>query len=120
MLRSLIFRTLPSQLSYDRAWEHHPLVFLNGCGTVGYSPDALSPFIDKLVQDRGAAGVIGTEISVWEALASEFAKLFIEAFLKGAGAGEALLQARRALLSQRNPLGLVYTLYAAADLILGR
>jgi hypothetical protein len=108
----------PGQLSYNHKWDHHPLVFLNGCGTVGYSPDALSPFIEKLVQDRGAAGVIGTEIPVWEALASEFAKLFLGAFLKGTGAGEALLQARRALLSQSNPLGLVYTLYAAAELSL--
>ena len=110
----------PSELSYDHKWDHHPLVFLNGCGTVGYSPDALSPFIEKLVQDRGAAGVVGTEIPVWEALASEFAKLFVEAFLKGTGAGEALLQARRALLAQGNPLGLVYTLYAAAELSLAR
>jgi len=108
----------PDQLSYNRRWEHHPLVFLNGCGTVGYSPDALSPFIEKLVQDRGAAGVIGAEISVWEALASEFAKLFLQAFLKGAPAGEALLFARRSLLAQSNPLGLVYTLYAAAELSL--
>jgi hypothetical protein len=108
----------PDQLSYHRRWDHHPLVFLNGCGTVGYSPDALSPFIEKLVQDRGAAGVIGTEIPVHEALASKFAKLFLQAFFEGKPAGEAMLLARRALLAESNPLGLVYTLYAAAELSL--
>jgi len=30
---------------------HHPLFFLNGCNTAAFSPDALSPFIRKLVRD---------------------------------------------------------------------
>jgi hypothetical protein len=93
-------------------------VFLNGCGTLGFSPDALSPFIQKLVEDLGAAGVIGTEITVWEELATEVAQLFLEKFLdpECAGAGDALLDVRRSLLAKKNPLGLVYTLYAPAHL----
>jgi hypothetical protein len=107
-------------LDVDEAhrWTHHPLVFLNGCRTAGFSPKALSPFIVKLTEGRGAAGVIGTEISVWEPLASEMALAFLEKFLTGTPAGEALLIARRALLAKYNPLGLVYTLYAAANLSL--
>ena len=100
----------------EHAWAHHPLVVLNGCGTVGFSPDALSPFLPILVDDRGAAGLLGTEISVWEQLAGEFAEHFLAAFLAGRPAGAALLEARRRLLAQRNPLGLAYTLYANADL----
>jgi hypothetical protein len=107
-------------LEYDQLWTHGPLVFLNGCGTVGCSPDALSPFIKALVDDRGASGIIGTEIPVWEQLASEFARRFLEGFLKGLPAGDILLDVRRALLAQCNPLGLVYTLYAAAQLQLER
>jgi CHAT domain-containing protein len=108
------------EFDYDKPWEHHPLVFLNGCGTGAFTPDALSPFIIKLVEDRGAAGVIATEMPVWEALAGEMAVSFLREFLAGKPAGEALLLARRALLAQNNPLGLAYTLYAAEQLVLGK
>lgn len=108
----------PDALQWGTKWQCSPLVFLNGCGTVGYTPDALSPFLKKLVDDRGASGVIGTEILVWEQLATEMAKRFLEAFLAKESAGRALLEARLALLAQNNPLGLVYTLYAPSDLVI--
>ncbi len=101
-------------------WTHSPLVMLNGCGTAGFSPDALSPFVIKLVQDRGAAGVVGTEIPVSEGLAAETAITFLSAVLSGQQAGPALLATRRSLLAKRNPLGLVYVLYGPADLELVR
>jgi hypothetical protein len=108
---------LPSDL--DAApWRHRPLVFLNGCATAGFRPDALSPFITRFVEDRQASGLIGTEVVVFETFASKFALLFLERFLQGSSAGDALLAVRRILLSRRNPLGLVYTLYAAAELSL--
>jgi hypothetical protein len=105
-----------ADLANSAPWLHHPLVFLNGCGTAGFNPEAISPFIEKFVRDRRAAGVIGTEIPVWEQLASEFARCFLENFLKGISAGKALLRARRELLAKNNPLGLVYTLYGPAHL----
>lgn len=95
---------------------HHPLFFINGCNTAAFSPDALSPFIRKLVRDCEAAGAIGTEIPVFELLAAEVARLFLTRFLDGQMAGEALLDIRRELLARGNPLGLVYTLYAVAEL----
>jgi hypothetical protein len=110
----------PADLSSSVRWEHHPLIFLNGCGTAGFSPDALSPFITALVEDRGAAGVVGTEIPVHEVFAREFARHFLGAFIAGRRAGDALLEARRKLLEKNNPLGLIYTLYATADLQLER
>ena len=97
-------------------WQNGPLVVLNGCGTAAFSPDALSPFVYKLVQDRGAAGVIGTEIPISEDLAREFARSFLEDFFNGKPAGAALLGVRQKLLAMNNPLGLVYVLYSAADL----
>jgi len=106
----------PDELSYRLKWSRNPLVFLNGCGTVGYTPESLTPFIKKLVDDRGASGIVGTEVPVWEQLASEIARRFFEMFLDGQPAGLALLLARRQILAQSNPLGLVYTLYAPADL----
>lgn len=97
-------------------WKHSPLVMLNGCGTAGFSPNSLSPFVTTLVQDRGAAGVLGTEIPVAEMLAREAALSFLTPFLAGSPAGMAMLAMRRALLAKANPLGLVYVLYSSADL----
>lgn len=101
--------------------RNHPLVFLNGCNTAAFSPDALSPFIRKLILDCDVAGVIGTEIPVFELLAGEMARLFLKRFLAGGEdgkAGKALLGSRLDLLARGNPLGLVYTLYALAELAL--
>jgi CHAT domain len=95
---------------------HHPLVILNGCNTAAFSPDALSPFIRNLVRDCAAAGVLGTEIPVFEVLAGEVARQFLTRFLDDRPAGEALLDVRRDLIARGNPLGLAYTLYAVSEL----
>jgi hypothetical protein len=101
-------------------WTHAPLVLMNGCGTVGFSPYAPSTFIKQFIQGRKAAAVIGTEVTVWEVLATEFATAFLENFLGDKPSGEALLRARRALLSKHNPLGLVYTLYGSSSLSIAK
>jgi len=98
-------------------WTHHPMVIINGCHSAGFSPRALSPFV-RVFMGRQASGVIGTEVDVWEELAGEFVRLFAAEFLRGTPAGKALRQARLALLARNNPLGLAYTLYAAAQLAL--
>jgi hypothetical protein len=94
---------------------------------VGFNPAAPSRFIAQFIQSRHASAVIGTEVTVWEELASEMGSLFLTEFL-GVGqdeegrprepksAGLALVRARRRLLHKHNPLGLVYTLYGSADL----
>jgi hypothetical protein len=102
-----------------RQWTHAPLVFMNGCSTAGFSPYASAKFIKTFIRSRNASAVIGTEVSVWEVLAAGFAAKFLDAFLARKNAGEALLLARRALLAQENPLGLVYTLYGSSDLKIG-
>jgi hypothetical protein len=108
----------PQDFGGDAPWSHGPLVFLNACGTLGYSPDALSPFLKTLVDGRQASGVLGTEVPVAEALAGDFSREFLERFLGGTSAGRAVLEARRVLLARNNPLGLVYTLFAPADLVI--
>jgi hypothetical protein len=110
----------PSDLNlFDTRWNNAPLVFVNGCHTLAFSPESLSPFISRFVEDHGAAGVIGTEISVWEELAGEVAHEFFTRLLQGENAGQAMLHTRRRLLRKRNPLGLVYTLFCDADLEYG-
>ena len=76
----LVERLTADQFGEKPVWTRAPLVMLNGCGTAGFSPDALSPFVTKLVRDRGAGGVIGTEILVDETLANEAAVTFLTAF----------------------------------------
>jgi hypothetical protein len=107
-------------LSAPRPWTHSPLVILNGCRTAAYRPDALSPFIITLMQDRGASGLVGTEIPVWEQLATHVGTTILEAIVGGQAAGTALLAVRQDLMARRNPLGLAYTLYAPAELALAR
>jgi hypothetical protein len=96
-----------------RPWTHAPLVILNGCGTVGFSPAAPAEFVTQFIQGRHASAVIGTEVTVWAELATELGRAFLKDFLGGAQAGAALLRIRRSLLSKHNPLGLVYTLYGS-------
>jgi hypothetical protein len=106
----------PQNFSNVGPWPHGPLVILNACGTLGYSPDALSPFLKQLVDGRGASGILGTEVPVAEILATSFALRFIEDLMKGKKAGEILLNTRRQFMAEHIPLGLVYTLFASADL----
>lgn len=98
------------------AWPRHPLVFLNGCETAAIEPRVLMHFVDAFA-NAGAAGVIGTEVPVWEALATEVGEGFLRRFLQeGLSVGEAIRAVRLELLARYNPLGLVYTVYASADL----
>ncbi|HEY4931958.1 MAG TPA: hypothetical protein VII23_10330 [Terriglobales bacterium] len=102
-----------------KRWTRAPLVFINGCSSAGFSPYAPSEFITEFIKGRKAAAVIGTEVTVWEALATEMAKRFLLTFLDGkTSAGEALLKSRRSLLAMNNPLGLAYTLYGSSNLTL--
>jgi hypothetical protein len=100
----------------------NPLVFINGCHTTSLNPEVTLDFVSSFVKDSGAAGVIGTEITIFEPLAVKFAE---ECFKRFIGApphtekmpiGRAVRGARLELLRQGNPLGLVYIPYAVASL----
>lgn len=94
-----------------------PLVFLNGCGTGAVLPSQNSSLIETLIQDSGAAGVIATEITIFENFARPFAETFFRAMVQeGAELGVAMRHARLALLKDRNPLGLVYIPFALSRL----
>jgi hypothetical protein len=96
-------------------WVNAPLVIVNGCSTATFTPDALSPFVKTFTRDCGAGGVVGTEIPVHEDLASEFGGRLISRVLAGQAVGRAVLETRRALLANENPMGLAYTLYAFSE-----
>lgn len=114
------------------AWDidlkhHRPLIVLNACTSGAGSPTQYESLVTFLCK-RGAAGVIGTQCFVEEPLAGQFIVRFFQGFLKRQTVGEALFEARHALLHHRDPApngeprpdprGLAYSLFAAADVSL--
>ncbi|MFB6784167.1 CHAT domain-containing protein [Streptomyces sp. NPDC056352] len=115
-------RILPEDLNawatddrWDRWDDIAPLVFLNGCHTADHDPGAWLGFVDTFA-GLHASGVIGTEITVHQALAGEFAERFWELLLAGEEVGAALHRVRMELLRKGNVLGLAYTAYCSAAL----
>ena len=109
----------PDNLLYHRVlWiDPRPLVFINGCHTAALEPKAGIDFVSGFVQTAKAAGVIGTEITVFEPLATAFAEDCLRRFIKSrTEIGEAVREARLALLKARNPLGLAYVAYVSPSL----
>lgn len=94
----------------------HPLVFINGCHTTALDPRQAYNLVESFV-GKGCSGVIGTEITIFEQLACDFAEECLRQFLAGnVSIGEAIRGARLELLRKGNPLGLVYTPFVTADL----
>jgi hypothetical protein len=93
-----------------------PLVFINGCHTTALEPEKAIEFVSALVENARASGVIGTEITVFEPLASAFAEACLRGFLDGELIGTAVRDARLTLLAAGNPLGLAYIPFVTASL----
>lgn len=102
------------------AWEvnlerKQPLIILNACESADYSPESYENLVEFFC-NRGAAGVVGTQCEVKELLANTFMIYFFRNFLKQNSAGQALYDARRTmLLEHSDPRGLVYSLFASAE-----
>jgi hypothetical protein len=92
--------------------QARPLIFINGCHTTAISPAQALNLVKVLVERTAAAGVIGTEITIFEELAQPFAETLLPLFLAGVPLGRAMRETRLQLLARNNPLGLVYTPHA--------
>lgn len=100
-------------------WDSpRPLVFINGCHTTALEPERAIEFISPLIENANAAGVIGTEITIFEPIATAFGEECLRRFLNKSPIGEAVRGARLKLLKDANPLGLVYIPYVMASLSL--
>ena len=108
-------------LAYGIAWKNpRPLVMVNGCRSTALEPDQALDLVTDFVATAGAAGVIGTEITVFEPLARAFAEQFLRRFRDAVPVGEAIRSARLHLLQLGNPLGLAYVPFVIAGLHLDR
>jgi hypothetical protein len=105
--------------AYKIIWdEPRPLVFINGCHTTAVAPTQALEFITPLVTYSRCAGVIGTEITIFEELATVFAEDCLGRFLRGEPIGTAVRNARLRLLKEGIPLGLVYIPFVMSGLTL--
>jgi hypothetical protein len=104
---------------YKRPKEPHSLVILNACESAAYDPELIYGFLGKL-KLMGASGVVGTEVKVFIKFARPFGLLLLHDLLSGCTLGEAALNARRHFERQGNPLGMIYSIYAPANLHLHR
>jgi hypothetical protein len=94
-----------------------PFVFVNACGTSLIDPCGITSLPDLFLGRLRSRGYVGTETAISDAVAEEFACDFYLRLFRGATAGQALHDARRALaLKHRNPLGLFYTAYIPPNL----
>jgi serine/threonine protein kinase len=111
-------RIVPTDLiGKGLSWpKSHPLVFINGCRTADLTPGDLLNFVNMFIWCQ-ASGVIGTEISIPESLAREFACAIFKSLTEPkTSIGEAILAQRLLLLGKYNLMGLAYTPYCHADL----
>jgi hypothetical protein len=107
-------RISPTNLrAYKIKWDDpKPLVMINGCNTAALEAEQALNFVQPLLKYCNAAGVIGTDITVFESLATQFAEGCLRRFLRdGEPIGEAVRKTRIELLQKGNPLGLVYVPY---------
>ena len=104
--------------AYDIYWEEkRPLVFINGCHTTALEPDSAIDLVTEFIRESAAAGVIGTEITLFEPIAVTFGEECLQRFLvERQTIGESVRGARLQMLHERNPLGLVYIPYVMANL----
>jgi hypothetical protein len=94
-----------------------PLIFINACHSLAIEPETLVSYLDAFVGRGHAAGVIGTEVKVSQALAMNVAEQFFESWLAGEQTVETVLRAIRLdYLRQGNLFGLVYTPYCWSEL----
>jgi hypothetical protein len=92
------------------------LIILNGCETNAVEPNRAMKLVTAFVENVAATGVIGTEITVSEELASAFGEALLKNLRASVEVGEAIRRARLALLKEGNPLGLVYLPLAPSDM----
>jgi hypothetical protein len=95
----------------------HPLVVLNGCGSVEVGSGSLYNLVDPFITWFEACGLVGTEITIEQGLGGWAMELFLSA-LREQPVGAALRSVRWEMFRHGNLMGLAYTPYCLAGLTL--
>jgi hypothetical protein len=106
--------TINAATNADSKLKQGPLVFVNACRSAELSTQYTVNFPNYFL-DRGARTVVGTECEIATFFADVFARRLFAAILSGVPVGVALLDLRRAMIKDGNPLGLAYGLHGASD-----
>jgi hypothetical protein len=93
----------------------HPLVVLNGCHTTELGPRLVTDFVSAFY-GSGAAGVIGTEISVDAGAAAEAMEVFLDGVSRNVEVATSMRTMRWHLARNGNVIGLAYTPYCSGHL----
>nr|WP_269207289.1 CHAT domain-containing protein [Rhodococcus opacus] len=104
----------------DPHWrDRPPLVVLNACHSGASLATTLADFVGVFTQTAGAAGVIATEVALEQKVAGLAMETFLtELVIPRISVGEAMRRMRWTLLKRGNLMGLAYSPYCAADLLL--
>ena len=104
-------------LSGESMPQSGPLIFLNACGSSRMNPMSATSFPRFFLEENRNRGFIGTETNVPDSFAAEFSQRFYQGLLGGLSLGKAIHYAKWAMLQEKkNPLGILYTIYADPDL----
>ena len=106
----------PYHLDESRKFIRGAIVFMNSCSSGAFSPLSFSTFLSKF-RAKQALGLVATSFPVPSTFAAAFGWKLIKTYLcSNVTLGEALLNLRRTLLYEKNPLGLFYTLQCPMDI----
>jgi len=102
------------QSNGTQRWEqpHRPIVLLLGCDTGRSGLGEVHNFVSSL-SSAGAAAIVATEEKIDTRLAGDLASTIVPA-LGQTGAGESLRAWRARLMTERNPLGMVFTCFGSS------
>lgn len=103
----------------QRLFQNGPVVFVNACQSGQMSSLFHRGFAPTFL-NRRASAFIGSQTEVPAVVAGEFARRFFAAFFSGRrSVGQILWELRREFLQRhQNPLGLLYSVYRGADVML--
>jgi hypothetical protein len=122
-IRDLANRFTEIEETEDAPKSNHPrpLVFFNACGTSVIDPSAVTSFPSLFLGRLQNRGFIGSETELPDEVAEAFSRQFYAALLAKLPLGQAVQHAKRSMLIRyRNPMGLLYTVYADPDLEVSR
>jgi hypothetical protein len=102
--------------AYNHWPARKPLVILNGCHTAQLTSATLATFVDAFGNRAGAAGVIGTEVTVEQGMAGWVGRMLLQQLVGDATAGEVVRDVRWRMIAGGNTQAFAYTLYSVAGL----